>query len=90
MSDIYQVEKKLELSERALQNETSKKEVYYERHKECESVVSNSLKSNALIDMINNSRKLQKIVENYKKWNEMYKRLREIMEENIQSAEFEL
>lgn len=90
MSDIYQVEKKLEQSERALLNETSKKEVYYDRHKECESVVSNSLNSNALIDMINNSRKLQKIVENYKKWNEMYKRLKELMEENIQSAEFEL
>jgi hypothetical protein len=33
--------------------------------------------------MINTSRKLQKIVENYKTWHEMYKRLKEIKEEQI-------
>jgi hypothetical protein len=40
--------------------------------------------------MIDNSRKLSKLVENHNKWNKIYKRLKEIMEENIQSLEFEL
>lgn len=40
--------------------------------------------------MINNSRTLHKLVENYKKWYEMYKRLKEIMEDQILTAEFEL
>ena len=39
--------------------------------------------------MIDNSRKLQNIVENHKKWNKMYKRLKQLMEENIQNLEFE-
>lgn len=40
--------------------------------------------------MVNQSRKLQKIVENYKKWTEMFKRMKELMEETINQLEFDL
>ena len=39
MSDIYQVEKKLEFSERVLKSETTKMELQYENHRDCEQVV---------------------------------------------------
>lgn len=39
MSEIYQILKKLDLSHQELECETSLKDVYHKRHKECESFV---------------------------------------------------
>ena len=71
-------------------NEINQKESYQARHLDCEKIISQTKLPNPLKDMVNQSRKLQKIVENYKKWTEMFKRMKELMEETINQLEFDL
>jgi hypothetical protein len=40
--------------------------------------------------MVNQSRKLNMLIENFKKWVEMYRRLKELLDETISQIEFDL
>ena len=89
LSDIHQVEKKVEASVRVIEAESKEFERLEQGHQQCEEVLS-KLGPTDLAAMVAQSRQMSHFVENHKAWVELNKRLKALNDEDIGTCMFDL